>query len=383
MTFNELIFFMLSMVKQSSQNALERFFPQLRKEHIHMSQQAFSAARKKIKWEAFKELLETSVSGSYQEAYKLWRGFRLMAVDGSFVQLPSDPALIKYYGALGPEKTAATALASVLHDVENDIIVDVKLEPISRDERSLAEEHLQALAAMDDFQRGHRELVLFDRGYPSYELVKSLQDKEIAYVMRAPKGFVSEEKLGSAIDRWVSLGKSGQAVRAIAVELSSGEREILITNLTENEVEHAAFKELYHKRWGIETQYKTVKQKLEVENFSGRLVDNIKQDFYAMMTVSNMLSSCVREADRNVKKEREGRGNRYEYQVNVNHAVGVFKDRLIRIVIEDDPIARRHLMKEMIREMERRVVPIRPNREVPRKGCNRKARFHHNHKSNC
>ena len=45
--------------------------------------------------------------------------------------------------------------------------------------------------------------------------VKSLQDKEIAYVMRVPKGFVSEEKLGGAIDRWVSLGKSGQAVRAI------------------------------------------------------------------------------------------------------------------------------------------------------------------------
>jgi hypothetical protein len=47
MTFNELVYFMLSMVKQSSQNALERFFPQLGKEHIHMSQQAFSAARKR------------------------------------------------------------------------------------------------------------------------------------------------------------------------------------------------------------------------------------------------------------------------------------------------------------------------------------------------
>jgi hypothetical protein len=31
-----------------------------------------------------------------------------------------------------------------------------------------------------------------------------------------------------------------------------------------------------------------LKQKFEVENFSGRLADNIKQDFYAMMTVSNM-----------------------------------------------------------------------------------------------
>jgi hypothetical protein len=48
MTFKELIYFMLGMVKESSQNALERFFPKVGKEHIHMSQQAFSAARQKI-----------------------------------------------------------------------------------------------------------------------------------------------------------------------------------------------------------------------------------------------------------------------------------------------------------------------------------------------
>jgi hypothetical protein len=115
-----------------------------------------------------------------------------------------------------------------------------------------------------------------------------------------------------------------------------------------------------------------------LENFSGRLVDNVKQDFYA-----NMAACCIRAADRKAKKDREGGGNRYEYQVNVNHAIGVFKDRLIRVVIEEDRIMRRYLMEELVREMERRVVPIRPNREVKRKDSHRKVRFHHNHKSNC
>jgi transposase InsO family protein len=78
----------------------------------------------------------------------------------------------------------------------------------------------------------------------------------------------------------------------------------------------------YHKRWGIETKYQQVKQRLELENFSRRLVDNIRQDFYAMMTVSNMLASFVREANREVRKEGEKRGNKYEYQVNVNHTSG-------------------------------------------------------------
>ena len=75
--------------------------------------------------------------------------------------------------------------------------------------------------------------------------------------------------------------------------------------------------------------------------------------------------------------------NKYEYRVNVNHAIGVFKDRLIRVVIEEDSIRRRYLMSELVRRMERRVVPIRPNRDIARKDYNRKAKFHHNHKSNC
>jgi hypothetical protein len=381
MSFTEIIYFMLSMVKESTQNALERVFPQLKKENLYMSQQAFSAARQKIKWEAFEELFQTSVRGSYNEKWEKWRGYRLMAIDGSFIQLPSDAALAEYYGGLGHEGTSAAALASLLYDLENDIVVDARIAPVSENERALAEEHLRVLRGMADFNRGHRELIIFDRGYPSHELIKSLQDKEIAYVMRIQKGFIREWEMKGEKDGWAALGKTGLHVRAVRIPLEGGGQEILITNLAE--MEYEAFGELYHKRWGIETKYKELKQKLETENFSGRLVDNVKQDFYAMMTVANMLASLVREANRTARKKRKEQETLYEYRVNVNHAVGVFKDRLIRVIIEEDHIARQYLMKEMVRQMERRVVPIRPNRDVIRKGCHRKAKFHYNHKSNC
>ena len=346
-----------------------------------MSQQAFSAARQKIKWEAFEELFQTSVRGSYNEKWEKWRGYRLMAADGSFIQLPSDAALVEYYGGLGHEGTSAAALASLLYDLENDIVVDAKIAPVSGNERELVEKHLQELQGMADFNRGHRELIIFDRGYPSHEFIKSLQDKEIAYVMRIQKGFIREWETKGEREGWAALGKSGLHVRAVRIPLEGGGQEILITNLAE--MEYEAFGELYHKRWGIETKYKELKQKLETENFSGRLVDNVKQDFYAMMTAANMLASLVREANRTARKKRKKQETLYEYRVNVNHAVGVFKDRLIRVIIEEDRIARQYLMKETVRQMERRVVPIRPNRGVIRKGCHRKAKFHYNHKSNC
>ena len=104
---------MLSLVKESTQNALERFFPKI-KEATHMSQQAFSRARQKVKWEAFRELFQASVRGSYNETIKDWRRYLLMAIDSSHVALPRDAALREYYGAVGHELSAATARGSLL-----------------------------------------------------------------------------------------------------------------------------------------------------------------------------------------------------------------------------------------------------------------------------
>lgn len=383
MMFREIIYTLLSLHKGSTQNILERVFPQLKKENLHMTQQAYSKARQKIKWEAFEELFRVSVRGSCNEDRKLWCGYRLMAIDGSFLRLPSDPELLKYFGGLGNERRAATALASILYDLENDIVVSAKIEPIRENERALAKQHLLALENLDSYKDGHKELIVFDRGYPSFDLVKTLCDKEIAYVMRVQKDFIREEARAGIQDGWVFLGKTGMQVRVIQLPLKTGETEILITNIPETELEYEAIGEVYHKRWGIETKLKELKQKLETENFSGRLVDNIKQDFYAMMTVANLIASCVRQANQKVKKKRAGLENKYEYQVNINHAIGIYKDQWIRVIIEKDRIARRHLMKLLVESMASRVVPIRPNREVGRKERNRKAKFHHNHKSNC
>jgi hypothetical protein len=168
----------------------------------------------------------------------------------------------------------------------------------------------------------------------------------------------------------------------VVFRLASGEREALTTNLEEGEMEGAAFPELYHKRQPIETKCNRLKQKMELESFSGRLADNVKQDFHAMMTASNMLAGSLREANEKILKGKT-KERRYEYRANVNHAAGVLKDRLVGILITDDRLARKYLYRELASEIRRRVAPVRPNREVARKENLRKPHFHHNHKSNC
>ena len=68
------------------------------------------------------------------------------------------------------------------------------------------------------------------------------------------------------------------------------------------------------------------------ELFREACVETVKQDFYAMMTAANRTAGFVREANRKAKRDREGKKNRYEYEVNVNHAIGVYKDWIIRVL---------------------------------------------------
>ena len=79
-------------------------------------------------------------------------------------------------------------------------------------------------------------------------------------------------------------------------------------------------KEVYFKRWNIEKSYDVIKNKLEVENFSGYSEIAIKQDFYAQILLFNIIEDIKNTANREIQKEREKsmKTYKYEYIVNLN-----------------------------------------------------------------
>jgi hypothetical protein len=385
MGFKKLIYFMLSMIRESSQNALDRFF-KMNGEDIYMTQQAFSLARQKIKWEAFRELFDYGVKVhyiNYADEIQLWNGYRVSAIDGSKLSLPNDEPLREYFGTSGAGNKSPTAQGSLLYDVLNNFVLDARMEPMSTDERTLAWMHINHLHALESFEEW-KELLLFDRGYPSFELIKGLFERKIHFIMRVREKFsiaIDALKRGDYI---VELNQNGHLikVRVIKFRLSSGEIETLITNLMDKKISVNTFKKLYFKRWPIETKYNEIKNKLEIENFSGRLVDNIRQDFFVTMLLTNLAADFFTEAQEEVEKEQKGKENKYKYKVNVNHEIGVLKDRLILAMLEDDDRKRGEKFQEIVDLLQKRLIPIRPNRSNPR-AIPRKAKFHHNHKSNC
>jgi hypothetical protein len=96
-------------------------------------------------------------------------------------------------------------------------------------------------------------------------------------------------------------------VRVIKFRLSGKEIETLVSGLKDSRYSIRRFRELYFKRWPIETKYEQVKKKLEVENFSGILVDNIRRDFYAAMTLGNIAGNYIKKRGRVWRKSGEGR----------------------------------------------------------------------------
>jgi len=373
---------MLNMVRQSTQTALDKFFELLGKDDIHMSQQSFSEARQKLRWEACRELMDASVRDVYSAGFSTWHGYRTWAVDGSKMQLPSDPALLEVFGAAGRGKSAATAQASCLYDVLNGIIADARLEPMATDERTIAVKHLCHLRSLETFGK---ELVILDRGYPSAELIELFQELDVRFLMRVRKKFVLDmDAMPLGDHRYTMAVKRKQLpIRVVKFLLPGGETETLITDLTDKRMGTDAFKALYFKRWPVETKYNELKHMLEIENFSGRTKESVYQDFYITAYLSNMIAVAANETQPLIDDIREDKDNVYNYKVNKNHAVGAFKDRFIEAMLEPNPRKRFRVVRRILFLMAFHPTPSRPNRSVPRNPNPRKANFHFNQKSNC
>ena len=381
MPFEELMLYMLTSLKCSTASALRRFFIAIGVS-LCIAQQSFSEARQKVKVDAFIELFETTVTPMLEHGTKTWHGYRVLAVDGSKIVLPSDKKLLAYYGGLGKDKTSPTAQASILYDVLNDTIVDASIEPMTTDERTLAIKHLNVYGKLAP---NGKKLVVFDRGYPSFGLIELLESMGFTYVMRVKSKFNNDIDAQIKNDGyvWLKQGDKRIHVRVIKFKLDSGEEEVLITNITDKRLGKNAFKKLYFLRWPVEIKYDIVKNKLQLENFNTRTVEGIQQDFYAVMLLSNFAASCAIDVQDEIEAARKDKENKYQYKVNINELIGVLKDRLVLALMEDSPEKQSIKIQEILDEIKRYVTPIKPNRSVPRNKTPRKSKYHHNQKVNC
>ena len=375
--FYALLKFLLSMHKTSTQSALGKF---LERKGITMSQQALSKARSKFDHTPFLKLFNGIRNAFYSSEYidKLhkFNGKFLIAIDGSDTALPNLPSLLKKFGGTGSKASSPTARMSIAYDILNDFIMEANFSPLIVSERDHAKNHIEQVGKIIDWKDS---VFIMDRGYASQELIELLSKKSF-YLFRLRTKFNTEIDalpLGSHIITMYGNVK----VRIVKFVLPSGEIESLLTNLFD--LDESEFKDLYFKRWRIEVKYDVVKNKLEMPCFSGFSENVIMQDFWISMYLANMAAIAKNEADEKIKEERLDKDNKYEYQTNVNTLIGSMRDRLADAVFTRNPAQRQKKLERIILEIQKSVVPIRPDDgNTPRLENTRKVKYHHNKRSN-
>ena len=151
-------------------------------------------------------------------------------------------------------------------------------------------------------------IVIFDRGYPSKDLIATMSEMKCKYLMRLQDSIFKGIKDTQSNDFRINIknGKNTYSARIVRVKLNSGETETLITNITEKEFKAEDFKTLYFYRWGIETVYDTLKNKLLAERFSGKSTVAVLQEYYAMMFILNCIAAMSATVERKLASTKAG-----------------------------------------------------------------------------
>lgn len=154
-------------------------------------------------------------------------------------------------------------------------------------------------------------------------------------------------------------------LRLLRIELDTGETEILITSLLNGiSYPHREFSDLYHSRWPVEEDYKAIKRRAEVENFSGKSVLSVYQDFHAKIFSKNLTAAISYPLKSRIKQKYGHR--KYDYQLNFTQALSRMKDTVVLLFSEPLSLIENHI--ERLHQLFLTLVEaVRPGRKFPRK----------------
>lgn len=291
---------------------------------------AYTKVRKKFRHTAFIELNEEAIALYYRDnQIKRWKGYRVFGVDASRIILPNHPEVKAAFGDIpisnqyGQSGSYSSALFECRYDVLNHIAYQSELHPYGSYEVDLA---LSLLKKSASARLESMDLDIYDRAYGSYEFIAHLVHYKRAFVIRCKSntfkdakslfagegGWSKVVKLNAPRDKLKELAANGLPtevdVRFVSVVLESGEIEVLITSIMDADIKRCEFKELYFLRWGVETFYHLLKGRLNLENFTGKSLESVQQDFWSSIYISNVETIFTEETktelNADLKKEQ-------------------------------------------------------------------------------
>jgi len=292
----------------------QNFFAELGAGAQAPNAQAVAQARQKLHWGAFEFLLrEANQEDSIEE---LWHGHRVRIVDGTKLNFPNYRDVRRHFAvpntASGPghfpqgwmvtliNSTSCQPVAMELGCYKNDSERDLMLKMIPYFKQN--------------------DIALLDRGLGGAKVYLDFIKHGIHFIHRAK---TTGHSVAFYIQDFLASNKSSQIafvpvrdddgeevflwLRVVRGPLDSeGKRIIFVTSLLDEDLYSAAsIRELYRRRWSIETLFGRVKNVLHIGKFHARSHNGIMQEIYAHLLVISLTAlievqaSCARGLDRN------------------------------------------------------------------------------------
>ena len=298
-------------------------------EAVPSHRSCISRARKKLSWSVFQDIFYRAVSLAYrlwpQDSSYLWNGMSVYAFDGSKFTLPAtDEIRAEFDPESGLDHEGKghypQCLVMTAYDVFRQLPVARTIGSIHDSERDQARGLLSQIPP--------KSVLLYDRGFPSYDFIRHLRENHSGYfLIRCPS-----QSTFPAVEAFVREGKDEDCIlltpsnnylrhasaklrrkanliqlRVIRLQSPDGTVSVLLTNLhNKRTFSKEQIIELYFRRWAIEGHYRTEKVVLGIEQFHGKSGNSIRQELFAvlimtvitrtlMVAASESLSSDVAE----------------------------------------------------------------------------------------
>jgi len=360
-------------------------------EYFHFDQDtvttpAFTQQRDKIRANVFYVLLH-ELTNSFSH-YKTFKGYRLLAVDGSALHIPRNSKDQDTHFKSTPTSGGFNLIhINAMFDLVNKIYVDVRVQQSRK-----VNEYSALTDMVDGSQISGKVLLLGDRGYESYNTIAHIMEKGWKFLIRVKdpesKSILSTFDLPTKgefdvhLQRMLSRSKSKKlkaaigtynylhtttpfdyistpeklysfSCRAVKVKLEDGSYQCFMTNLDVDTFSLEQIRELYYMRWGIETSFRELKHTLALTHLHSKKMEFMIQEVFAKMVMYNFCSIITLHVAIKQKQRK------HNYQVNFSKAMKICI-RFFKSKKNEDPPNVEALIQKFI-------LPIRNGRSNPRK----------------
>ena len=279
-------------------------------ESTHFTRKSIYNARKNIDWKEFESILDAAYTVAQtnwkNKGDEMWCGMSVFAMDASYYNLPATDAVREEFdpdsGLDNPGKGHyPQCLVETAYDVLSHLPIARVVLPCNSSEREAGKELLSSMPCDN--------VIMYDRGYPSYDFIKYLRDNYIGqFLIRCPASktfkevveFIDSGKKEDIITLKPTISYRSKhsaeiaaddfepiTIRLIRFEAPDGTCSVLITNMLDKKrFSLAAITNLYYERYRIEEYFRHEKCVIEIERFHTKDPNGIRQELLAAAIIS-------------------------------------------------------------------------------------------------